>query len=107
MKVDWALGGTVGLRNPAHFHAIENSLDAPGRFFDQWGTQILAGLAIVILLGLVYPWGNKRILLPLLLTLAWAGSLIAVVGLSVHREAGPLRSESPALSSSTENTPAG
>ena len=81
MKVDWALGGTIGLRNPTHFHATENGLDARGRFFDQWGSQILAGLAIVILLGLVYPWGNKRILRPLLRTLAWAGSLMAVVGL--------------------------
>jgi len=30
----------------------------------------------VILLGLVYPWGNKRILRPLLRTCAWAGSLL-------------------------------
>jgi hypothetical protein len=81
MKVDWALAGTIGLRNPTHFHATENGLSAPGRFLDQWGSQILAGLAIVILLGLVYPWGNKRILRPLLRTLAWAGSLMAVVGL--------------------------
>ncbi len=66
MKVVWALGGTVGLGNPAHFHAIENGLSAPGRFFDHWGTPILAGLAIVILLGLIYPWGNRPILRPLL-----------------------------------------
>ena len=38
-------------------------------------------IAIVILLGLVYPWGNRRILRPLLRTLGWAGSLMAVVGL--------------------------
>lgn len=81
MKVDWALGGTIGLRNPTHFHATENDLPAMGRFFDLWGSQILAGLAIVILLGLVYPWGNKRILCPLLQTLGWAGSVMAVVGL--------------------------
>jgi hypothetical protein len=55
MKVVWALGGTVGLSNPEHFHAIENGLSAPGRAFDHWGTPILAGLAIVILLGLSYP----------------------------------------------------
>jgi hypothetical protein len=86
MKVVWALGGTIGLRNPEHFHAIENGLSAPGRFFDHWGTPILAGLAIVVLLGLVYPWGNRRILRPLIRTLAWAGSLIAVwvvVGLTL------------------------
>jgi len=53
MKVVWALGGTVGLRNPKHFRAIDNGLSAPGRFFDHWGTPILAGLAIVILLGLI------------------------------------------------------
>jgi hypothetical protein len=81
MKVVWALGGTVGLRNPKHFHAIHNGLSSTGqRFFDYWGTPILAGLAIVILLGLIYPWGNRPVLRPLLRTLAWAGSLMAVVG---------------------------
>lgn len=80
MKVVWALGGNIGLRNPEHFHASDDGLNAAGRFFDQWGTPILAGLAIAILLGLIYPWGNKPILRPLLRTLAWAGSLIAVVG---------------------------
>ena len=81
MKVVWALGGTVGLSNPEHFHAVEDGLSAPGRFFDQWGTPILASLAIVILLGLIYPWGNRPILRPLLRMLAWAGSLIAMWGL--------------------------
>ena len=33
---------------------------------------------MVILLGLVYPWGNAAILRPLLRTLAWVGSLIGV-----------------------------
>ena len=80
MKVVWALGGTVGIRNPKHFHAIDNGLNAPGRFFDHWGTPILAGLAIVILLGLVCTWGDRAILRPLLRTLGWAGSLMAVVG---------------------------
>jgi len=80
MKVVWALGGTVGLSNPGHFHATDNGLSAPERLFDHWGTQTLAGIAIVILLGLVYPWGNRPILRPLLRTLAWAGSLMAVVG---------------------------
>ena len=50
--------------------------------FDQWGSQILAGLAIVILLGLIYPWGNRPILRRLLRILGWAGSLMAVVGVS-------------------------
>ncbi len=81
MKVVWALGGTIGLRDPEHFHAIENGLSVPGRFFDQWGSQILAGLAIVILLGLIYPWGNRPIWRPLLRGLAWIGSLIAIWGL--------------------------
>jgi hypothetical protein len=80
MKVVWALGGTVGLSNPEHFHASDDGLSAAGRFFDQWGSQILAGLAIVILLGLIYPWGNRSILRPLLRTLGWAGSLMAVPG---------------------------
>jgi hypothetical protein len=80
MKVVWALGGTIGLRNPEHFYASDDGLNAAGRFFDQWGTPILAGLAIVILLGLIYPWGRKPILRPLLRTLASAGSLMGVVG---------------------------
>ena len=37
---------------------------------------------MVILLGVVYPWGNVKILRPLLRTLAWAGSLLAVVGVA-------------------------
>jgi hypothetical protein len=48
--------------------------------FDYWGTPILAGLAVVILLGLVYPRGSVAIVRPLLRVLAWAGSLMAVVG---------------------------
>jgi hypothetical protein len=35
---------------------------------------------VVILLGLVYPWGNAVILRPLLRTLAWAGLLAGVAG---------------------------
>jgi hypothetical protein len=80
LKVIWALGGTVGLRYPKHFRLAPAGLPAAQRFFDYWGTPILAGLAVVILLGLVYPWGNVRIVRPLLRTLAWAGSLLAVVG---------------------------
>ena len=39
-------------------------------------------VAVVILLGLVYPWGNVRIVQPLLRALAWAGSLLTVVGVA-------------------------
>ena len=35
---------------------------------------------MVILLGLVYPRGNGKVLRPLLRTLAWVGSLIGIVG---------------------------
>ncbi len=42
-------------------------------------TPILAGLAVVILLSLVYPWGNA-IFRRLLRALAWAGSLVGVAG---------------------------
>ena len=80
LKVVWALGGTVGLSDPKHFRLAPAGLTAAQRYFDYWGTPILAGLAMVILLGLVYPWGNVMILRPLLRTLAWAGSLLAVVG---------------------------
>jgi hypothetical protein len=82
MKVVWALGGPVGVSDPAQFHATENGLPAPQRFFHYWGTPILAGVAVVILLGLAYPWGNAVILRPLLRTLAWAGSLVGVAGLA-------------------------
>jgi hypothetical protein len=82
LKVIWALGGTVGLGDPARFHLAPEGITGFGRFFDYWGTPILAGLAVVILLGLVYPWGNVAILRPLLRTLAWAGSLLSVVGVA-------------------------
>jgi hypothetical protein len=82
LKVVWALGGTVGLRDPARFHLAPAGLTAAQRYFDYWGTQILAGLAVLILLGLVYPWGNVMIVRPLLRILAWAGSLLAVGGVA-------------------------
>jgi hypothetical protein len=82
LKVIWALGGTVGLRDPGRFHLAPAGLTAAQRFFDYWGTPILAGLAVVILLGLVYPWGNMRLVRPLLRTLAWAGSLLSVAGVA-------------------------
>lgn len=78
LKVIWALGGTVGLSDPKRFQLAPERLTAAQRFFDYWGTPILAGLAVVILLGLVYPWGNVAIVRPLLRALAWAGSLLAV-----------------------------
>jgi hypothetical protein len=76
LKVVWALGGRVGVR--AQFRLAPGGLTAPQRFFDCWGTPMLA-VAVVILLGLVYPWGYG-ILRPLLRILAWAGSLLGVVG---------------------------
>jgi hypothetical protein len=79
MKVIWALGRTIGMSDPQRFHAIDNGLPLPQRFFDYWGTPILAGLAVVILLGVVHPWG-KVILRPLLRGLAWVGSLVGVAG---------------------------
>ena len=82
LKAVWSLGGTVGLRDPEQFRPAPQGVTGMARFFDYWGTPILAGLAVVILLGLVYPWGNVRILHPLLRTLAWAGSLLAVVGVA-------------------------
>ncbi len=36
----------------------------------------------MILLGLVYPWGNVRLLRLPLRALAWAGSLLSVVGVA-------------------------
>jgi hypothetical protein len=87
LKLDWALGGTVGLRDPAQFRdvtlpgsTLPANLTAPQLWLDNWATPILAGLAVVILLGLVYPWGNVPIVRPLLRALAWAGSLMALAG---------------------------
>ena len=58
LKLVWSLGGTVGLRDPKVLRASLTATTGVPRFFDYWGTPILAGLAVVILLGLVYPWGN-------------------------------------------------
>lgn len=82
LKAIWSLGGTVGLRDPGRFRVAPESVTGVQRLFDYWGTPILAGLAVVILLGLVYPWGNVRILRPLLRALAWAGSLVGVAGVA-------------------------
>jgi hypothetical protein len=82
LKAVWTLGGTVGLRDPERFRVAPEGLTAVQRFFDYWGTPILAGLAVMILLSLVYPWGNVIILRPLLRTLAWAGSLVGVAGVA-------------------------
>jgi hypothetical protein len=80
LKLVWSLGGTVGLRGPERFLVAPEGVTGVGRFFDYWGTPILVGLAVVILLGLVYPWGNVKIVRSLLGALAWAGSLLAVAG---------------------------
>jgi hypothetical protein len=65
------------------------------RLFDYWGTPVLAGLAVVILLGLVYPWGNVAIGRPLLRALAWAGALLTVAELilTIRYFAGDLGSD--------------
>ena len=82
LKLVWSLGGTIGLRHPERLRVAPQGVTGVGRLFDYWGTPILAGLAVVILLGLVYPWGNVRIVQPLLRALAWAGSLLTVVGVA-------------------------
>jgi hypothetical protein len=82
LKLVWSLGGTVGLRDPEVLRASLTATTGVQRFFDYWGTPILAGLAVVILLGLVSPWGNVMIVRPLLRTLAWAGSLVGVAGVA-------------------------
>lgn len=80
LKLVWSLGGTVGLSDPERFRVAPEGITGMGRFFDYWGTPILAGVAVVILLGLVYPWGNVAVVRPLLRVLAWAGSLLALAG---------------------------
>jgi hypothetical protein len=80
LKAVWSLGGTVGLLHAQRLRVAATGLTGLGRLFDYWGTAILAGLAVVILLGLVYPWGNVRILRPVLRALAWAGTLVGAWG---------------------------
>jgi hypothetical protein len=58
LKLAWSLGSTVELRDPERFRAVPEGLPAAQRFFDYWGTPILAGLAVVIPLGLVHPRGD-------------------------------------------------
>jgi hypothetical protein len=82
LKLISSLGGTIGLRDPKVLRATLTASTGVPRFFDYWGTPVLAGLAVVVLLGLVYPWGEIAILRPLLRTLAWAGSLVAVPGVA-------------------------
>jgi hypothetical protein len=78
LKLVWSLDGTVG-RN-GRMPPPPASIPGLGRLFDYWGTPILAGLAVVILLGVVFPWGSVPIVRPLLRVLAWAESLLAVAG---------------------------
>ncbi len=82
LKLVWSLGGTVGLRDPQVLRVPLMTTTGVTRFFDYWGTPILAGLAVVILLGLVYPWGNAVFLRRPLRVLAWAGSLVGVAGVA-------------------------
>ena len=82
LKAVWSLGGTIGLLHPERLRVAPAGVTGMARFFDYWGTPILAGLAVVVLLGLVCPWGNVMIVRPLLRALAWAGSLMAVVGVA-------------------------
>ena len=97
VKLVWALGFNVGLSDPDHYRTELRATSGMTRFFDDWGTPILAGLAVVILLGLVYPWGNGILRRPLRV-LAWLGSLMGVVGvagliLTIQYFAGALDSD--------------
>ena len=97
VKLVWALGFNVGLSDPDHYRTELAATTGFTRFFDDWGTPILAGLAVVVLLGLVYPWGNGVLRRPLRI-LAWLGSLMCVVGvagviLTIQYFAGALDSD--------------
>ena len=98
LKALWSLGRTVGLRDPERFRVAPAGVTGVARLFDYWGTPVLADLAVVILLGLVYPWGNAPIGRPLLRALAWAGALLTVAGvagliLTIRYFAGDLGSD--------------
>jgi hypothetical protein len=45
LKLIWSLGGTLGLRDPEVLRASLTATTRVRRFFDYWGTPILAGLA--------------------------------------------------------------
>lgn len=92
LKVHWALGGTLGVSDPAPWDAPApgspwEALSGHGllRFLAFEGTAILAVAAALLLLALVEPWGRA---LPrrALRGLAWLG--FALMGCAVLAGAG-------------------
>ncbi len=79
LKVAWALGSTLGIRDTAAFDQF--IADTGGPLVALWGTVVLALLAVAILLSFVRPWG-RRVPRRLRTALAWLGfAIMAPVGL--------------------------
>jgi hypothetical protein len=79
LKVAWALGSTLGIRDTAAFdHFIDRT---GGPLLALWGTVALALLAGAVLLSFVRPWG-RRVPRRLRASLAWLGfAIMTPVGL--------------------------
>lgn len=96
LKAVWSLGGTIGLLHRERLR-VPAGVTGVARLSGYRGTLILAGLAVVILPGLVYPWGNVAIVRAVLRALgpgrwspwpAWPGSS-GPSGISPATWAGP------------------
>lgn len=100
LKTSWALGGTVGVSDPAPWEdpppgspwaALDGSLLLRLAFE---GTVVLALLAALVLLALVEPWGRRVPQRPLR-ALAWLGC--GVLGAAVLGGAGGMLAEAVGL----------
>lgn len=77
LKAIWALGGTIGVDDPAKLRAAGTS-DSMW-LVENLGTVALAALASLILLALVLPMGAV-VPRPILRTLGWLGTVMVVPG---------------------------
>lgn len=97
LKLHWAFGGTLGVSDPAPWDDTSpgspwEAVSGNGmlRFLAFEGTAVLAGLAALVLLALVEPWGRALPRRPLR-ALAWLG--FALMGCAVLAGAGGMIGE--------------
>ena len=93
LKVVWALGGQLGVRDPSEWRRMLDSLTSPEVFGAFWGTVLLDACGAALLLVLAWPhpgWRQRwRSILRGLGWLAGAGlTLVGTAGLLVSL--GPL-----------------
>lgn len=75
LKAEWSLGGSLFVQGTPPWRDRTDGWRHVGpvvRFLAFEGTVLLAGLAVLVLLSLVRPWG-RRLPRLLLATLAWSG----------------------------------